>query len=461
MRMKLVARLAAACSLLALAPGMAQAQALSAEEAAALRAEVAALKAQLNAMESRLNNIGAQTEANSTAIATAPKPAPAPEPAETTIKWKGAPELSTKSGWSFKPRGRIQFDAGYVDAPKLPVAADNEGLGFSSELRRAYLGFQGTMPGGFGYKAEVDLADNKVEWTDIYLTYDNKGLNVTVGQFYPFLSLEQQTSDLFTSFVERAAFTSAFGFERRVGVSAGYTMGDLMVNAGAFTDNVKDLTDDKDNSYSFDGRVVWMPKFGDTQLHLGASAHWRDLNQLSGPLQYKLRPFVHSADQSYVDTRSQIGDATHETNYGLEAAMVSGRLHAAGEANWMRVDRAASANPTFFGGYAEVGYFLTGGDTRGYKGGAWDRIKPSKAVGNGGIGAIQLNLRYDYVDLVDAGIIGGKQNGYEASLVWVPIDYLKFMLNYGHLEYDQARTTSDGESSYSADVVGARAQLDF
>lgn len=453
-------RLAATCSVLAFAPVAAHAQSVSAEEAAALRAEVDALKAQLSAMEARLNNVSARTDANSTAIATAPAPAPAAA-SETTIKWKGAPEFSTKSGWSFKPRGRLQFDSGYVDAPKVTTPGNNEGLGFSSELRRAYLGVQGTMPGGFGYKAEVDLGDNKVEWTDIYLTYDNKGLNATVGQFYPFLSLEQQTSDLFTSFVERASFTSAFGFERRVGVSAGYTAGDLMVNAGAFTDNVKDLTDDKDNSYSFDGRVVWMPKFGKTQVHLGASAHWRDLNQLSGTLQYKLRPFIHSADQSYVDTGSQITNATHETNYGLEAAMISGRLHAAAEANWMKVDRTGFADPTFFGGYAEVGYFLTGGDTRGYKNGAWDRTKPSKAVGNGGIGAIQLNLRYDYVDLVDAGIVGGKQNGYEASLIWTPIDYLKFMLNYGHLEYDQARVTTGGDSSYSADVVGARAQIDF
>jgi phosphate-selective porin OprO/OprP len=458
MTRKLATALVGACSLLALTPAIAHAQALSAEEAAALRAEVDALKAQLGAMEARLNSISAKTDANSSAIAAVPPPAPAPE---TTIKWKGAPELSTKSGWSFKPRGRLQFDAGYVDAPKLMASADNEGLGFSSELRRAYLGFQGTMPGGFGYKAEVDLADNKVEWTDIVLTYDKKGFNVTVGQHYPFLSLEQQTSDLFTTFTERASFTSAFGFERRLGVSAGYAVGDLMVNAGAFSDNVKDLADDKDNSYSIDGRLVWMPKFGKTQLHLGASAHWRDLNSLSGTLQYKLRPFVHSADQSYVDTRSQISDATHETNYGLEAAFVSGRVHAAGEANWMHVSRTGFADPTFFGGYAEVGYFITGGDTRGYKNGAWDRVKPSNSLDKGGIGAIQLNLRYDYLDMVDAGIVGGTQNGYAASLVWLPIDYLKFMLNYAHINYDQGKISANSDASYSADVVGARAQIDF
>lgn len=420
-----------------------------------MRAEIDALKAQLSAMEARLNNVSAKTEANTTAIAAVPAPAPAPE---TTIKWKGAPELATKSGWSFKPRGRLQFDAGYLD---VPSAITDDGRGFGSEIRRAYLGFQGTMPGGFGYKAEVDLADNKVEWTDIYLTYDHKGMNVTVGQHYPFLSLEQMTSDLFTSFTERAAFTSAFGFERRLGVSAGYAKGDVMVNAGAFTDNVNDLTNDGDNGYSVDGRVVWMPKMGKTQLHFGASAHYRDLNgYLTGlGTRYRARPFIHTPDVRFIDTGSFTADK--ETNYGLEAAVISGRLHAAAEGHWMRASRPGLADPTFFGGYAEVGYYLTRGDTRGYKNGAFDRTRPAHAVGNGGIGAIQFNLRYDYLDLVDAGVVGGKQNAYAASLIWTPIDYLKFMLNYAHVEYDQARVTAGGDASYSADVMGARAQIDF
>ena len=38
---------------------------------------------------------------------------------------------------------------------------------------------------------------------------------------------------------------------------------------------------DSDNSFSLDGRAVWMPKFGDTQVHLGGSAHWRKLKPRS------------------------------------------------------------------------------------------------------------------------------------------------------------------------------------
>ena len=52
--------------------------------------------------------------------------------------------------------------------------------------------------------------------------------------------------------------------------------------------------------------------------------------------------------------------------------------------------RLSTAIPSFCGGYAEVGYYLTG-ESRGYKGGKWDRTKVLKPFDKGGWGAIQLN----------------------------------------------------------------------
>jgi phosphate-selective porin OprO and OprP len=119
-------------------------------------------------------------------------------------------------------------------------------------------------------------------------------------------------------------------------------------------------------------------------------------------------------------------------------------------------------DPTFFGGYAEVGYFLTGGDKRGYKSGTFDRVKPANPVEEGGIGAIQVNLRYDYLDLIDAGIVGGKQNGYGVSLIWTPTDYTRLMVNYGRMDYKNAvHPAAGGDTSYGVDAFGVRAQLDF
>ncbi len=85
-----------------------------------------------------------------------------------------------------------------------------------------------------------------------------------------------------------------------------------------------------------------------------------------------------------------------------------------------------------------------------------------KPVGGGGIGAVQLNLRYDHLDLNSEGVVGGKQQGYLASLVWIPQDHVRFYLNYGRLRYeDAAIPAAGGDRDYSIDVLGARAAVDF
>src|SRR3546814_16382077 len=96
--------------------------------------------------------------------------------------------------------------------------------------------------------------------------------------------------------MERAAFTDAFNFERRVGLSAGYENGPLIANVGVFTDNVHDL-DDENNSIGGDARLVFAPKMGETQLHFGGSAHFRDNKDLAergDTIRYRQRPMVHS-----------------------------------------------------------------------------------------------------------------------------------------------------------------------
>ncbi len=432
------------------------------------------MRAQMAAMESRIGSLEAElTAAKAEARAVSPAASAATVPAAsamasagsvasdrgTQIAWKGAPEVTGEGGWSFKPRGRLQFDIGTASGP---AGFTDASTGFGSEVRRAYIGFDGKLPGGFGYRAEIDVAASSVEITDLYLTYQaSKQVGLTIGQHKPFWGLEELTSDLFTSFTERAAVNTAFGYERRLGASATYANGPVLVQGGAFTDNVADLNNDENNSVSLDGRAVFMPKVGPGQLHLGGSVHWHDLNDSAASVRYRVRPFIHTPDVRFIDT-GNLG-AVSELGYGLEAAYIQGPFHATGEAHWQRVTRpGALTDPTFFGGYAEVGVFLTGGDTRGYKGGAFDRVKPKNPVGQGGLGALQINLRYDYLDLIDAGVIGGKQNGYDLGLVWTPTDYTRFLLSYGHVVYsDAAIPAAGGDRDYSVDAVGMRAQLDF
>lgn len=448
-------------SIVAMAIGAGWAAPAAAQDAAAVAQELAHMRAQMAAMASRIDTLEAQLAAEKAKGASAPAQASTEtkKADETAIAWKGAPELTAAGGWSFKPRGRLQLDAGTVSSP---AGIADASTGFGNEVRRAYLGFDGKIPGGFAYRAEIDVANGSAEITDFYLAYEaSKALTVTVGQIKPFFGLEELTSDLFTSFTERAAANSAFGYERRVGVSAALTQGDVLLQGGVFTDNAADLNNDDNNSYSLIGRAVFMPKLGGGQLHLGATAQWRDLNDAATSVRYRVRPFIHTPDIRFADTGNI--SAVSETGYGLEAAYISGPFHAAAEGHWQRVGRpGALTDPTFFGGYAEAGLFLTKGDTRGYKAGAFDRIRPKSPVDKGGFGAVQVNLRYDYLDLIDAGVVGGKQDTYALGLVWTPTDYTRFMLNYGHVIFDRAALpAAGGDRSYAVDTVGARAQFDF
>jgi phosphate-selective porin OprO/OprP len=431
-------------------------------DAAAIQQELAAMRAQMAEMASRVETLQAQLD-QATAKAEAAQAAvsaieAASAQSETQVSWKGAPEFKAAGGWAFKPRGRLQIDAGTVSSPP---GITNDGLGFGSEIRRAFLGFDGKIPGGFGYRAEIDVAQSGVEVTDLYLTYQaTKQLTLTVGQHKPFWGIEEVTSDLFTSFTERAATNTAFSYERRLGASGTWSSGDVIVQAGVFSDNVADLNDDGNNALAYDGRVVFAPKIGKGQLHLGGSLHQRELNGSATSVRYRVRPFIHTPDVRFIDTGAI--PASSETGYGVEGAYIAGPFHATGEAHWQRVDRLAGADPTFFGGYAEIGYFLTRGDTRGYKGGVFDRTTPANPVGDGGIGAVQVNLRYDHLDLNDSGVVGGTQDGFGVAIVWTPTAYTKLMANYGRIKYsDAAIPAAGGDRSYSVDAFGARAQVDF
>lgn len=451
---KYPALLATAAALLP-APALAEARA-DAGEAAALREEVARLRAEVEAMRGELRDLRAEAPPSPSTSVPVAATAPTPEnPDAVRTGWKGAPEFKNASGWSFKPRGRLQVDGGYLAAPASSAGKEADGRGFTSRVRRVYLGVQGTIPGGFSYRAEADFAGNAVNWTDLYLAYERGPLTLTVGQHHPFTSLEQIQSDLFGSFNERASFIGAFNLERRVGVSAGYKVGDVTVNAGVFTDDIGSLGNDGNKAVSVDGRIVWAPKFGPTQLHLAGSAHHRKLGSSLTQLgtRYRQRPYIGTTDIRFVDTG--LLTVARETHYGAEFALNRARVHLAGEAAWLRAARPGAADPTFFGGYAEAGLLLTD-DTRGYKNGTFDRIVPTRPLGEGGFGALELNLRYDRLDLTDAGVTGGTQDGFGAGLVWVPVSYVRFLLNYMRLNYD-----IPGAPGFHADSVGMRAQVDF
>jgi phosphate-selective porin OprO and OprP len=458
-------------------------------EVESLKAEVAALKAQLAEISAKLDKVAA--------VAAAPAPAPvaaAPEKkGGPEIKFKGSPEITTADGWSFKPRGRIHYDTGYIS---IPGALNNtRNLGFNSRVRRVRLGAEGNMPGGFGYKVEVDFANAGTSFGEVFLTYaDKSGFSAKLGNFDTLSGLEQISSSNNTSFIERAAFNEAFLNSRRLGGAVAYNdkSKDLRIEAGLFAGHSIDGSFDNDGWISA-ARLVYAPKGLGGQLHFGANYQYRDFssnnagastagaNQFStGQVaRYRARPNSQLTDVRFVDTGGFA--AQSDQIIGVEAAGIFDSLYVAGEAQWVKTNayRATSlasgldtfsggnlavtptGNPGFFGAYAEIGYFLTG-ETRGYKHGegVWNRTKVKNPLGSGnGIGAFQIAGRFEYLDLDDPALKngltnnfttgtgslaalnsrlgrGGTQTSYMIGLNWQPIDYIRFLLNYSRVNVE-------------------------
>ncbi len=441
---------------------MAQEGSLSAAEAALLRAELAGLKAKVETLERRLETAIGTPIAKVEATAP-PDEASPPAKGQTEIGWKGSPQFVSDDR-AFKVKGRIQADVGYVSSPP---GLDDEAFGLASEFRRLRLGGEGALGGGVGYKLELELSDNSVDLVDTFVTFDAGRWLFTVGNHNAFQSLDELTGDTTGSVMERAAFTDAFNFERRLGVSAQRSSGAWLFQTGVFADDVEALSNqsdgpdggDENNSFSFDQRIVYAPRLGDTQLHLGASAHWRELNRLAEtPTRYRQRPYLHANNSRVLATPAL--DVDSEFNYGLEAALIRGRWHLAAETHWLQANRPGQPDVTFFGGYGEIGYFLTRGDRRGYKDGQFGRANPARPLDDGGAGSLQLNLRFDYLSLNDGPIQGGEQRGYLGALIWGLLPDLRLNFNYGYLQYQGAALGAE-DRNYGAHVAAGRIELDF
>lgn len=438
--------------------------------------------------------------------------------------WKGGPQFEDKeAGFSFKPKGLIQWDAGYVGYPRgehrgtIAGGLNYGNLGWNSRGRRLTIGADGTLPGGFRYSAEFNLAQGSVDYEDIFLAYDlNKSpLTLQIGHIYPFSSLETMTSSKYTSFMERASITDAFNYNRRLGIALTATdkkTDSWTIQGGIFNEPINDASF-QHTGWQASLRGVYSPTLGSTRLHLGANFQHREFRREAQGVQYRARPFTQITDQRFIDTGTIASKGDDVA--GLELAAIHKSLHFAGEAQkvWVRgtynaaefaaqnsnqdsnataVGTPYNGNPSFWGGYAELGYFLTG-ETRAYKGGSFGRVKVLKPFKDGGWGAFQINGRVEYVNLgdrVDGSsaavsapfyVNGGKQLGYLASLIWNPMDYVRFMAQYSHIAvtggprasvsllgpppviglFPVGTTTPADKRKFDVDAVTMRAQIDF
>ncbi len=368
-------------------------------------------------------------------------------------------------GWEFKVIGRVQLDYSFVDAD-ISGADWNAG-----ELRRLRLGVAGKYGDNVKYKFELNTnSSGDVNLEDGYVQWAPTGgdWNVKAGQFKTPNSLDEQTSSRFITTLERAAFTDAFEFNRRLGVTLNAKGKNYTLSAGIFGDNVN--ISNQQEGYALAARGTLNPvKNDDTLVHLGASVRYRNVGSIQGDIRYRQRPASHIPGR-IISTGAIAGS---DVFVGAEAAAIHKNFWAAGEYGVTFADcsaAAACADPTLQGGYAEVGAVIGGRKT--YKSGKWNRPKVDNPVTDGGMGALAFVARFDTIDLSDSSVNGGSFNSCILGADWWATKYTRLGVNIFRVDADLGSSTSGLDTNFAAlvttaapmeDVTGVmlRAQWDF
>ncbi|KQW70957.1 hypothetical protein ASE17_15405 [Phenylobacterium sp. Root77] len=376
---------------------------------------------------------------------------------DTTTSWKGAPQFQNDS-LTFKVRGRVYQDFVHQEVDRQTGADFQADV---TRLRTARLGVEGTWNANWAYKAEFTVAGGSANWEDLILEYKpTDSISIMAGNFKT-VSFENISSSRYTTFMERGPFNDVLDIGRVMNVqvkangenwtAAAAISGDSLNNA----DPTATATGGSE-TLGVNGRVTWVPINGDaTKLHVGAWARYRD-RQDQANFTYQARNNTNYGAR-YITTGA-VG--VSDTMVGLEGIFIQGPFSVQGEWATADVDRLANVSSNLKSYYVSGSWFVTGEmKNLDVKKGEWGRTKILNPMTSGGLGALELAVRYDNTDLTDFNIpaTAGEYSAWTLGANWYPHPYVRFMANYTKSENDNRAVGADVD----VETLQFRAQFDF
>jgi len=465
--------------------------------------EIAALKAQVQAQAAALQALQARVESLESRPAPAPPVASLATPAAPVVQdgqaratlAAGRPAIQSADGrFTANLHGVMQFDAAqYLQNRPGPIAVDlrrgaapsdtahARDLSSGTDFRRARIGVDGKLFGDFEYNVLFDFGgageEDAGHIQELWVQYSGlKPLHVRLGAYPPGFGLEDQASTSGAPFLERPAeadiarglaggdFREAaevWAAGRRWYVSAAAT-GRLV---GVVNSQATGVSQPFDSQLGYIGRVVVLPVLGDDRLvHLGAHAAYvarpADAGGPDAPtgaarfaITLQERPELRVDGTRLISTGAI--DARHAAVVGVEFAAQYRSLWIESELDRFRIDRrdapAGASDPGFTGFYVEGSWILTG-ERRRYNPSTFAFDAPPVdhpfSLADGGLGAIELALRYSDIDLnyrpgapgtapsLEA-VRGGDQRALAASLNWSLNPVVRLMLQYQEVRVER------------------------
>ncbi|GHF23735.1 hypothetical protein GCM10017044_17880 [Kordiimonas sediminis] len=414
------------------------------------------LKAQLALLAKRIEELEAKQATNEAAIKEVQVGEARMAAAQTPSSTSPAKVEKKVESSTFTVTGRVFADMGWVND-----GDDTTDLN-GTEFRAARIEVGGKVYDSVKYKLGIDVAGDDINITDAYLQYKTQNATtISIGQFKGPNSLEELTSSRYITFMERSSLTDAFDLRRELGISVGRTGDGYTLTAAIMKGEAgSDITVDSDRlTLAARGTYGQATDMG-TWL-VGASVRYRETDD-DGGFRYRQRPHSHIAPR-FVNTGTL---SDKDFLIGLEGAYQRGSFHVASE--YMRLENSNggtnSRDASFWGGYVEAGWFLTGeSKPLDLSKGSWGRPKVKSPIHEGGMGAWQIAARYDVIDLTDNGVFGGEQDTWMLGVNWYLNRNSRIMMNFSHSSIDDAFGVSlngdDGKNS--VDALGLRFQIDW
>jgi len=379
----------------------------------------------------------------------------------------------------------VQADAAFFRQDDNNIATVGE-IPDGAFFRRSRIGFFGEVYETVEYRIEYDFANEaRPQFLDNWVALTNIPIvnNIIIGHYFEPFSLERYSPNRFITFMERS-LADTFAPARNMGAMIYGNALDKRVTyaLGAFRSNSNIYGEDVsfNSGYAVTAHatvLAWYEELGEDNLrllHLGGSYSYRASGD--DPVNFSTRPSIRMRQQGvggvpvFVST-GNLDDASHVQLFGLEAAWVHGPFSIQSEYMAADTHRKRNADPFFHGGYVYGSWFLTG-ESRSYsptsilgrfREGIFQRTVPRSNVfdrnagaGWTGGGAFEVAVRWSYIDLNSAGVMGGYLEDMTYGLNWYLNPYTKVMFNYIR---PTLRDPVLGKSK--ADALGMRVQFEF
>ena len=361
------------------------------------------------------------------------------------------------SEFTFNLGGRILIDATHYFEDKNDLG-DN-GLGIRSIRTDMYGQFNRNWQymfslGGFTSGGRIDTSGVSID--NLYIRYRGfEDYVVTAGQHTEPFSLEELTSRLNITFMERA-LNNAFAPGATVGLSVVTGKKWWTARAGFFGNSFATQKDQGNQGYGITGNFSGAPiHTGGNILHLGGSYSYRNVESVSDVF-FRSRPESGLTDVRYVNTGTIIeSESLHR--FGLESIWISGPWSIQGEYIHTLVGRKEGFTDLHLSGwYAFLSWFPTG-ETRNYQRGKIVHVEPVRDFG-----AVELAVRYSSIDLTSADVLGGRENDVTVGVNWYVNPYLRVMFNYIYVMTDSnANDDNTVIGNDSPHILQARFQWQF